>query len=86
MKSSSRKRIQSGCIVSEYDVLHMSTKACKAQQRRSAKKRRKQLLKLPSISLNGSRPMVRDDIMNNKFSYFSGGVEIPVDEETEIVY
>ena len=83
---SSSQRIQSGCIVSEYDVLQMSTKACKARRRRSSKKRRKQLLTLSSISLDGSRPMVRDDIMNIKFSYFSGGVEIPVNEETEIVY
>ncbi len=72
--------------MSEYDVLHLSTKACKERQRRSAKKRRKQLPTLSSISLDRSRPMVRDDKMNNKFSHFSGGVEIPVDDETEIVY
>ena len=83
---SSSQRIQSGCIVSEYDALHKSIKACKARRRRSAKKHRKLLLTLSSISLDGSKPMGRDDIMNNKFSYFSGGVAIPVNNKTEIVY
>jgi hypothetical protein len=30
--------------------------------------------------------MGRDDIMNKKFTYFSGGVEIPFNDKTEIVY
>jgi hypothetical protein len=82
----SSQRRQIGCILPEYDASHSSTKALKAKRRRSAEKRQKQLLTLSQISLDGSKPMEKDDIMDNKFSYFSGGVKIPFNDETERVY
>ena len=82
----SSQRRQSASVFAEYKTLHKSTKAAKAQRRRSAAKYKKQLRTLSLISLDGTTPMGRDEIMNTKFSFFSGGVEIPFDDETEIVY
>lgn len=82
----SSQRIQSAGVNSEFELLHKSTKAAKACRRRSAAKNRKQLNSLSPISLEGSNPMSKDDIMNTKFSYFSGGVDIPFNEKTEVVY
>ena len=82
----SSQRRQSAGIVAEYANLQKSRKALKASRRRANQKHKKQLLALSPISLDGATPMGRDETMNTKFSFFNGGVEIPFNEETEIVY
>jgi hypothetical protein len=67
----SSQRIQIGCILPDFDSSRSSIKSLKAKRRRIAKKRRKQLLALSPISLDGSKPMDRDDTMDKKFTYFS---------------
>jgi len=82
----SSQRIQIGCILPDFDSSRSSIKSLKAKRRRIAKKRRKQLLALSPISLDGSKPMDRDDTMDKKFTYFSGGVNIPFNDKFERVY
>jgi hypothetical protein len=85
-KTSSSQRAQIGSVAAEYADANKTERARKKQRGRVNHKRRKQSLILSKISLEGTKPMDRDATMNTKFTYFNGGVEIPFDDENEIVY
>jgi hypothetical protein len=82
----SSKRVQIGSVAAEFANSTKSKQALKNQRKRVNRKNRKLLLTLSPISLEEARPMSRDETMNKKFSYFSGGVAIPFNDKTEIVY
>ena len=84
--TSSSQRVQIGCVAAEYADAKLSTKARKKQRKRVNQKHRKLSLTLSQISLEGTKAMGRDETMNKQFTYFNGGVEIPFNNETEIVY
>lgn len=79
-------RVQIGVVAAEYADANKSKEARKKQRKRINRKHRKISLTLSPISLEGTTPMGRDETMKKKFSYFNGGVDIPFNDETEIVY
>ena len=82
----SSQRVQIGSVAAEYADKKKSKEALRYQRKRVNRKNRKLSLTLSPISLKGATPMSRDETMNKKFSYFNGGVDIPFNDKTEIVY